>query len=105
MNEPLANAIRVFNESGGDFNDSLAHCLAFGEVQSNADFFCMGYPQGDQFYVKMLAGDFAKCAKHNLGRFKTICYKREFKGSGKMRTINIEKLKRHGGHVTMAIRD
>ena len=105
MNEPIQRAAAVYQSNGGNFNEDLAHCLAFGEVQSNHRFFCMGYPAGDDFYVKMLAGDFGECARHNISRFKTISFKRQFKGDGETRSCPIEKLARHGRHITMAFRN
>lgn len=77
----------------------LANGLACGEVQSNESFFCLGYPQGKTFWVTMLAGDFAECARLNAGRFDTISYVREFKGSTRVRSIPIHQLARHGKRI------
>ena len=77
----------------------LANCLCVGEVQSNADFFCMGYPRGEVFWVEMLAGDFQKCAEFNRERFTTISFKRDFKDSSRHRQIPIEKLASHGKRI------
>lgn len=102
MNEPLRTAIDLCQSRGIDFNEMLANCLACGEVQSNARFFCIGYPQGRTFWVTMLAGDFGECARFNADRFDTISYVREFKGSSRVRGIPIHQLARHGKRIHTA---
>lgn len=99
MNDPIRQSIDLFEQHGADFNAALAHCIMVGEVQSNCDYFCMGYPQGDTFFVVMLAGDFAKCAEFNASRYRKISYRREFKGSQRIRSIDTRKLASHGKRI------
>jgi len=100
VNEPYRTAFDTY-EKHGDFRAAVAHCLAFGEVQSNADFFCMGWPEqdGDVFFVQMLAGDFRKCARFNASRFSTLRFARDFKGSPRIRIFNLQRLNRHGKRI------
>jgi len=89
--------MRTYEQHGADFNASLTHCLAVGEVQSNADFFCMGWPEANgAFFVQMLAGDFKACAKLNANRYKALSFERAFKGDTRRHVINLERLNRHG---------
>lgn len=93
MNEPLRTAIELYEQHGADFNKSLAHCLAFGEVQSCDSYFCMGWPTGDGgFWVQMLAGDMRECLRFNRGRFTKLEFNREFRGDGKPRSLPYESL-------------
>lgn len=96
MNDPFRTAFETYERNGADFHAALAHCLAVGEVQSNADFFCMGWPEGDAFFVQMLAGDFKSCARFNAGRFQSLRFHRNFKGDARIHQINLERLNRHG---------
>ena len=99
MNEPLRTAIDLYEQHGSDFNAALAHCLAFGEVQSCATYFCMGWPTGDGgFWVQMLAGDMRECLRVNRGRFKRLEFNREFRGDGKRRSLPYESLS-HGKRI------
>jgi hypothetical protein len=102
VNEPYRTAFDTF-EKQGDFRAALAHCLAFGEVQSNADFFCMGWPEeGGVFFVQMLAGDFRKCARFNAGRFTSLKFARDFKGSPRARNFNLQRLNHYGKRINTA---
>lgn len=99
MNEPLRTAIDLYEQHGSDFNAALAHCLAFGEVQSSASYFCMGWPtEGGGFWVQMLAGDMRECLRVNRGRFKRLEFNREFRGDGKRRSLPYDSLN-HGKRI------
>lgn len=96
MNEPFKAALKLYEDNGADFHAALAHCFAFGEVQSNADFFCMGWPTAEGFWVQCLAGNMRACLRFNKGRFPKIIFNREFRKSFKVRAIEPSKLERHG---------
>lgn len=97
MNQHLLESIKTYGLHGIDFNEALAHCLAFGEVQCCASFFCMGYPlDAGIFFVQMLAGDFMECARLNSGRFDELHFARDFKGSPRIRKFKLQRLNRNG---------
>lgn len=94
--EPFRQAFDLYEANGADFHASLAHCFAFGEVQSNADFFCMGWPTQEGFWVQCLAGDMRACLRFNRGRFPKIIFNRVFRGQPQIRSIEHSTLERHG---------
>lgn len=102
MNEPLLKAIETYQANGADFNASLAHCLAFGEVQSCERYFCMGWPvKGGGFWVQMLAGDMRECLRVNRGRFSRLEFNRSFRNDFQIRSITYP-LKSHGKRIHTA---
>ena len=100
MNPHLLESIKTYELHGSNFNEALARCLAFGEVQCCGGYFCMGYPVGDgAFFVQMLAGDFMECARVNSGRFDELHFARDFKGSPRIRKFKLQRLNRNGKRI------
>lgn len=99
MNEHVKAAIDLYAAHGADFNANLAHCLAFGEVQSNAEFFCMGWPDHGGFWVQCLTGNMRACLRLNKGRYARIIFNREFRKDTRIRSLRHSDLARHGKRI------
>lgn len=102
--KPIETALRIYEQHGADFAQSLKEHLGAGCVISMPHFFLMGYftrhddpkqpvpaDQADCVFVTMHVGDMADCLAqlHRLVRY--VAFNREFRGDSRVRVYETSK--------------
>lgn len=104
MNKHLVKAISHYEESGINFGELLNWHLCFGIVHSDANCLCLCLPScyskagevelstsGDTLFVTYYTGEMRGFLQPYLDKFKYIAFRREFKGSPRLRIYDIKK--------------